>query len=165
MRGLISLPPRDVFWPWDVKSVDVHVTPSHKTDWSRSVHLSSVVMEVPVTQDISRNPELYCGGQLPGRVIQNHFELGLSGKSESAVFSRWDFGIVFYYSTHYLAWPEWYNLVNVSPSPRGYESWVGMGRLYQLPGSAKSPWLSLSREETFSFTQVGQRQADGLATS
>ena len=41
MRGLISQPPRDVFWPWDVNSMDVHVTPTHKTDRSRSAHLSS----------------------------------------------------------------------------------------------------------------------------
>ena len=37
MRGLISLPPRDVFWPWDVKSVDVHVTPTHKTEICPSI--------------------------------------------------------------------------------------------------------------------------------
>ena len=59
-----------------------------------------IVMEVPVTRGISGNPELYCGGQLPGGVIQNHFELGLSGKSESAE------TLVLFFFIELITWPH-----------------------------------------------------------
>lgn len=158
MRGLISLPPRDVFWPWDVKSVDVHVTPTHKTEICPSIwHCNGGASHPRHIRE-------------PWAVLWRPAARGSHPEPlwtwlEWEIRVRWDLGIIFFYRTHYLASPAWYNLVNVSPSTRGSESWVMMGRLYQLPGSAKSPWLSLSRGETFSFTQVGQRQADGLATS